>query len=199
MVTILLTIKGKGNSVKFLKDSNSHFNIANLVTFGNITSGLLALYLITTGSFFLATIFLWVAGGFDILDGKLARKYNLSNQFGIQLDSFADFLSFVIVPSMLMFYSVYLVELSGFLLFLSGFVSIFYIISGLRRLIVFNIKADEGSVDTHFEGVPTPLGAIFLWMVYLLNVYIGVSSFVVMLVMLVTAYLFNTSMKIKHL
>ena len=53
-----------------------------------------------------AALFAWLGGGFDIFYGKIARKYNLSTQFGIQLDSFADFGSFVIVPAMFIYFTV---------------------------------------------------------------------------------------------
>ena len=39
---------------------------------------------------------------------------------------------------------------------------VYYVISGLRRLIQFNINADEGKVEKYFTGIPTPLGAILL-------------------------------------
>ena len=81
----------------FLYDKNSHFNIANLVTFANITAGLVAMYFIQQGDFFTAIVLAWIGGAFDIMDGKLARKYRLSCEFGIQIDSFADFISFVVM------------------------------------------------------------------------------------------------------
>ena len=93
--------------MKFLWTPNSHFNLANLFTFVNITAGLMAVYFITQNNFILAIILAWTGGAFDIFDGKIARKYNLSNEFGIQLDSFADFLSFVLVPVFLIFQAVY--------------------------------------------------------------------------------------------
>ncbi len=50
---------------------------------------------------------------------------------------------------------------------LIAFVFIYYVISGLRRLIQFNINANEGEVEKYFTGIPTPfrsnssLGSIF--------------------------------------
>ncbi len=88
-----------------LFDKNNRFNMANLISFGNIASGLMAIYFIVAGNFFVAIVLAWIAGGLDIADGKVARKYNLSTEFGVQLDSFADFLSFVVMPSFLLFYA----------------------------------------------------------------------------------------------
>ncbi len=182
----------------FLYKSTSHFNLANLFTFGNITGGLLATYLITQNNFFWAIIFAWIGGALDIFDGKIARKYDLSNEFGVQLDSFADFLSFVLVPVFLIFQAIYTKELSGFSLFIAGIVSVYYVISGLRRLIQFNINAEAGNVEKYFIGVPTPLGAILLWLVYLSNLYIGISAGFVMFLMIVIGWSLNSTLKVPH-
>jgi CDP-diacylglycerol--serine O-phosphatidyltransferase len=184
--------------MKFLYTPTSHFNLANLFTFVNITAGLLAVYFITQNNFFVAIILAWIGGAFDIFDGKIARKYNLSNEFGIQLDSFADFLSFVLVPVFLIFQAVYAPSLSGFLLIVAAIVSIYYVISGLRRLIHFNINADAGEVENYFTGVPTPLGAILLWLVYLSNSYHIVPSLVVIVLMALIGWSLNSKIKVKH-
>lgn len=184
--------------MKFLYTSTSHFNLANLFTFVNITAGLMATYFITQNNFFIAIILAWVGGAFDIFDGKIARKYNLSNEFGIQLDSFADFLSFVLVPVFLIFQAVYSTSFNGASLILASVVSIYYVISGLRRLIHFNINADAGEVDKYFTGVPTPLGAILLWLVYLANAYEILPAFVVVILMAAIGWSLNSKLKVRH-
>ena len=183
-----------------LYDKDNRFNIANLITFGNIACGVAAMYLIQQNNFFTAIILAWIAGGLDIADGKVARKYQLSTEFGIQLDSFADFLSFVVMPAFLLFYAVkYYVGISGMEELLLGVVFIWYIISGLRRLIEFNMKVDAGEVAKYFEGVPTPLGAILLWILYLLTAYgVLASGYVVALLTLVIAWSLNSKLKIPH-
>ena len=183
----------------FLFNKNNHFNLANIVTFFNIASGVFAIYFLTHQEFFAAALFAWLAGGFDIIDGKIARKYNLSTEFGIQLDSYADFLSFVIVPTMFIYFAV--IDTKELILFtpLVVFAFIYYVISGLRRLIQFNINAQEGEVEKYFIGVPTPLGAILLWAVYLVFLTGFISETVVLFSMIVIGYLLNSKIKIKHL
>lgn len=185
--------------MKFLFTPSSHFNLANMFTFVNITAGLLATYFITQNNFFVAIILAWIGGAFDIFDGKIARKFKLSNEFGIQLDSFADFLSFVLVPVFLIFQATYSKSFEGVELVLAGIVSIFYVISGLRRLIQFNINSDAGSVEKYFVGVPTPLGAILLWLVYLANTYNFLPSYAVIAMMAFIGWSLNSKIKVKHL
>ena len=184
--------------MKFLWTSTSHFNLANLFTFVNITAGLCATYFITQNNFILAIILAWIGGAFDIFDGKIARKYNLSNEFGVQLDSFADFLSFVLVPVFLIFQASYATQLSGVTLILASIISIYYVISGLRRLIHFNLHTDAGEVDKYFTGVPTPLGAILLWLVYLTNAYELIPAVGVMVLMLAIGWSLNSTIKVRH-
>ena len=180
-----------------LFDKENHFNLANLVTFSNISLGIVAMYFIQQGNFFIAIILAWIAGAFDILDGKIARKYHLSCEFGIQLDSFADFISFVVMPSFLLFYA--LEKNSTLQTVVAGIVFLFYIISGLRRLIDFNLKSEAGTVTKYFEGVPTPLGAILLWVLYLIYSYGLIENiYLILLMVFVIAYLLNSKVKIPH-
>jgi CDP-diacylglycerol--serine O-phosphatidyltransferase len=180
----------------FHKDNR--FNIANLITFGNIAAGLIAIHFIVHGDYFTAIILAWIAGALDIADGKVARKYNLSTEFGIQVDSFADFLSFVVMPSFLLYYAI-TEQSSGTVQLILGIVFIFYIISGLRRLIEFNIGMEVGEAAKYFVGVPTPLGAILLWILYLLFTYgIIPNPYIIGVLVLVIAWSLNSKLKIRH-
>jgi len=183
-----------------LFDKNNRFNIANMVTYMNVAAGVMAIFFIVKGDFFTAIVLAWIGGAFDIIDGKLARKYNLSTEFGIQLDSFADFLSFVVMPAFLLFYAVR--QYSGLATVeevVLGLVFIWYIINGLRRLVEFNLKVDVGEVEKYFEGVPTPLGAILLWILYLLTAYgVITSGYVIAVLVTLIAWSLNSKLKIPH-
>ncbi len=185
--------------LSFLFNKDHHFNLANIVTFFNIASGVFAIYFLTHHEFLAAALFAWLAGGFDIIDGKIARKYNLSTQFGIQLDSYADFLSFVIVPAMFIYFAVIDTKEVFLSMPLIVFAFVYYIIAGLRRLIQFNINADEGQVEKYFTGIPTPLGAILLWFIYLIFLTGFITETFVLLMMILIGYLLNSKIKIPHL
>lgn len=181
-----------------LFDKNNRFNLANLITFGNIACGIIAIHFILQGEFFIAIILAWIAGALDIMDGKVARKYKLSTEFGIQVDSFADFISFVVMPSFLLYYAI-TAGSSGWEQLVLGLVFIFYIISGLRRLIEFNLKVEVGEAEKFFTGVPTPLGAILQWVLYLLFVYGVISNpLAIGLLVIAIAWSLNSQLKIPH-
>jgi len=181
-----------------LFDKDNRFNIANLITFGNIAAGLIAIHFIVHGDYFTAIVLAWIAGALDIADGKVARKYNLSTEFGIQVDSFADFISFVVMPSFLLYYAT-TEQSSVTVQVILGVVFIVYVISGLRRLIEFNIEVEAGEAAKYFVGVPTPLGAILLWVLYLLYAYgIVTYPYLIGVLVLVIAWSLNSSLKIRH-
>jgi CDP-diacylglycerol--serine O-phosphatidyltransferase len=183
-----------------LFDKNNRFNIANMVTYLNVSLGVMAIFFIVKGDFFTAIVLAWIAGACDIIDGKLARKFDLSTEFGIQLDSFADFLSFVVMPPFLLFYAVrHYSGITGVEELVLGLVFVWYIINGLRRLVEFNLKVDVGKVEKYFEGVPTPLGAILLWVLYLLNAYgILMSGYIIAVLVMIIAWSLNSKLKIPH-
>jgi CDP-diacylglycerol--serine O-phosphatidyltransferase len=183
--------------MRFLYEPSSHFNLANLLTMVNIACGLVASYLIVHHHFALAALFAWIGGAFDIFDGKVARKYGLSNPFGVQLDSFADFLSFVLVPVFFIFEGVY-GHLDGVWFALAAIVSVYYVISGLRRVIQFNLDASPGEVGKFFIGVPTPLGAILLWLAWLGHIYGLLPAPLVIVFMGVIGWLLNSTVKVPH-
>jgi CDP-diacylglycerol--serine O-phosphatidyltransferase len=66
-------------------------------------------------------------------------------------------------------------------------------------LIEFNLKVDAGEVAKYFEGVPTPLGAILLWVLYLLYSYgVVANPYVIASLVVVIAWALNSKIKIKH-
>ena len=181
-----------------LFDKNNRFNLANLITFGNIAAGLIAIHFIVHGDYFTAIVLAWIGGALDIADGKVARKYNLSTEFGIQVDSYADFISFVVMPSFLLYYAM-TEQGTGVEQIIIGLVFIVYIVSGLRRLIEFNMKSEEGEVAKFFEGVPTPLGAILLWVLYLIFSYDVIANpWIISVFVAVIAWSLNSTLKIPH-
>jgi len=101
-----------------------------------------------------------LAGVFDGLDGRVARATNTATEFGVQLDSLADVLSFGMAPAILAYrYGFFQLGLHDPQLRAVGWAaSFFFIACGALRLARFNVQV--GFVDSRFfVGMPIPVGA----------------------------------------
>ena len=100
-------------------------NIPNLITLCNLTLGLLAIFHGLINSNLVLCSFLIISGVFlDFLDGKIARYLKVESDFGKQLDSFADMVTFGIAPSVIIYK---LLELSGSTLLILPFAYQFFL------------------------------------------------------------------------
>ena len=110
--------------------------------------------------------FLWaagllvLAGVFDGLDGRVARATNTATEFGVQLDSLADVISFGMAPAILAYrYGFFQLGIQDSHLRAVGWAACFvFIACGALRLARFNVQV--GAVDSRFfVGLPIPAGA----------------------------------------
>jgi CDP-diacylglycerol--serine O-phosphatidyltransferase len=110
--------------------------------------------------------FLWaagllvLAGLFDGLDGRVARATNTATEFGVQLDSLADVVSFGMAPAILAYrFGFFQLGIHDSHLRAVGWAACFvFTACGALRLARFNIQV--GAVDSrYFVGLPIPAGA----------------------------------------
>mgnify|MGYP003626197746 CR=1 FL=1 len=132
--------------------------IPNILTTFALCAGLTALRFSLEGRFEAAVEALIVAAVLDTFDGLIARMLKQTSSFGAQLDSLSDFLSFGIVPAVML----YLWSLNG--LGLAGWaLSLVFCVCCALRLARFNVGALERPVapelSKFFTGVPSPAGA----------------------------------------
>jgi CDP-diacylglycerol--serine O-phosphatidyltransferase len=119
-----------------------------------------------------AAIAILFAIPFDALDGRIARMTNTCSDFGRELDSLADVITFGVAPSLLAFvWGFHFLptsenpELRMHLVQAGAFVSFLFLLSGASRLARFNISHDPqprnpGRPDRkYFVGMPIPAGA----------------------------------------
>src|SRR5262245_56785023 len=117
-----------------------------------------------------AAITIGLAALFDLLDGRVARLTNATSEFGLELDSIADVVSFGIAPAMLAFAWGY-GEVPN--LHKVGWAASFlFVICGALRLAGFNVQArrphlnlppKNPKVDKKaFVGMPIPVGAAMI-------------------------------------
>ena len=82
----------------------SIFILPSLFTVGNIFCGYFAIISTMRGNYDAAAQAIGIAIVLDMLDGRIARLTNSASDFGLQLDSLADVISFGVAPSVLAFF-----------------------------------------------------------------------------------------------
>ena len=165
-------------------------NLANCVTYLGIAAAVVGVCFASTPK--IAMLMLIVSGICDLFDGRVARLFprtDLEKAFGIQLDSFADTVSFVIFPAVFLIAQIRTVW--------TVLLAVFYVYCGVTRLCWFDITTDG---DTkYFSGVPVTYISLFLPLLYAVGALFGlaVSPIIIGVLMLVMAILFVVNLKVK--
>jgi CDP-diacylglycerol---serine O-phosphatidyltransferase len=131
----------------------------NAITAFSLTSGFLSLIFTSKGDFQLAAVMIFAAAIFDLLDGIAARLLKTTSQFGVELDSLADVVSFGAAPAFLIYsFHFYQLDILGIV------ISAMPLIFGAFRLARFNSQIEEIETKGDFKGLPIPLSAITIAM-----------------------------------
>jgi CDP-diacylglycerol--serine O-phosphatidyltransferase len=119
-----------------------------------MTFGILSMTSSIRGNFIQAAWLLVGALACDICDGRVARLTHTTSEFGLQLDSLSDLVSFGIAPAIMM-YMVVLKTMPK----IGIAIAVLYVICCALRLARFNVLAQENIVQKNFIGLPTPASA----------------------------------------
>ncbi len=135
------------------RPSRAVFLLPALLTLGNIFLGFFAIVKAIDGRFALAAGCVVFAALLDKFDGLVARKTGTVSDFGKELDSLADVISFGMAPALIAF-TWGLGEIPK----LGWAICFLFLTSGTLRLARFNVQAS--SLDRRwFAGLPTPAAA----------------------------------------
>jgi CDP-diacylglycerol--serine O-phosphatidyltransferase len=157
--------------------------LPSLITSGGIFAGFYVIIASTDGNFKHAAWFILVAAIFDALDGKVARLTNSTSQFGVELDSLADVVSFGVAPGVLLY--LWALRPFGKLGWLAAFL---YVICGALRLARFNVQVTTVE-SRRFVGMPIPAAACIVATCVLLFYDLGGSGTIKMVSMLLLVFL----------
>jgi CDP-diacylglycerol--serine O-phosphatidyltransferase len=153
--------------------------LPNLLTTFNLTCGILAILLTLENSsdqtpgFKNYSVSAWLilaAMVFDFLDGKVARWTHAVSEFGVKIDSLADFISFGIAPVVITYFAL----LQDVPLLIRGLSGGLFLFGGAWRLARFNCEVQTHDDHTYFTGLPIPAAAAFVCTIVL--VYLGPGS-----------------------
>jgi CDP-diacylglycerol--serine O-phosphatidyltransferase len=125
------------------------------LTLGNLFCGVFAIILASRGQFVQAGVSVLIGGVCDALDGQVARATNAGTQFGEELDSLVDAITFGLAPGLIMYFAVLNRDNWDWV------VVFLFAACAVMRLARFNIE-QAGTAKTYFQGLPSPAAGITL-------------------------------------
>ena len=147
---------------KLVTSKKTRYLLPNILTLAGVCLGISSIKFSIDGNFSLAVIFILLAAILDALDGRIARLIKGTSEFGKELDSLTDFVSFGIAPVFILYFW----ELNNYGK-LGWAITLIYSVCCVLRLARFNLtKVDDKQLwkSNYFEGVPSPAGGILILM-----------------------------------
>lgn len=136
---------------------NRRIAVPSFFTLMNLFSGFLAIISISNGELVRGAWLIALAGLFDVFDGLMARLANATSDFGIELDSLSDMVSFGVAPGFMIYtWSLHEFGFAGVIL------SALPPLCGAVRLARFNVNTRLRPSKESFSGLPIPAQAIML-------------------------------------
>ena len=161
---------------KLVSSKKTRYLLPNILTLAGVCLGISSIKFSIDGNFALAVTLILLAAILDALDGRIARLIKGTSEFGKELDSLTDFVSFGIAPVFILYFW----ELSNYGK-LGWAITLIYSVCCVIRLARFNltkITETEAWKNNFFEGVPSPAGGLLILMplIYeLTNLNIGMN------------------------
>ena len=145
---------------KIVESKKTRYILPNILTIAGVCLGISSIKFSIDLNFSMAVIFITLAAILDALDGRIARLIKGTSDFGKELDSLTDFVSFGIAPAFI----IYFWELNKYGK-LGWAITLIYSVCCVLRLARFNLtkfSSDESWKQNYFEGVPSPIGALLI-------------------------------------
>ena len=147
---------------KLVTSKKTRYLLPNILTLGGVCLGISSIKFSIDGNFSLAVTLILFAAILDALDGRIARLIKGTSEFGKELDSLTDFVSFGIAPVFILYFW----ELNTYGK-LGWAITLIYSVCCVLRLARFNLTKTNQNQEwknNFFEGVPSPAGGLLILM-----------------------------------
>ena len=168
-----------------------YYNKSVILTFVGILISIYGMLNVTNTDVALTCLIL--AGICDLFDGVVARKCKRTEKekaFGVQIDSLADVISFLMFP-------VFFVLFNSDNKILATIVAGVYILAGVERLGWFNVNQEEGKKG-YYDGLPVTYSALIIPIANvvfeLLKIQFKYTNYIILIVL---AFLYVVNVKMK--
>jgi len=168
-------------------------SIPNILTFINLSLGIISIVEILSNNFTGAAIFIILAALVDRYDGRIARFINVESELGKELDSLADLISFGVAPALLIFIEYNYLNTNtrtyGIVVMLA------FVICGSYRLAKYNVSEFTG----FFTGIPITIAGSILALFSLLVPRSSITIFLSIALTMVLSYLMISKLKLAKM
>tara|TARA_B100000963_G_scaffold359216_1_gene385866 strand:- start:421 stop:1209 length:789 start_codon:yes stop_codon:yes gene_type:complete len=147
---------------KLVSSKKTRYLLPNILTLAGVCLGISSIKFSIDGNYNLAITLILFAAILDALDGRIARLIKGTSEFGKELDSLTDFVSFGIAPAFILYFW----ELNNYGKF-GWAITLTYSVCCVLRLARFNltkIESSESWKNNYFEGIPSPAGGLLILM-----------------------------------
>ena len=147
---------------KLVSSKKTRYLLPNIITLGGVCLGISSIKFSIDGNFSLAVTLILLAAILDALDGRIARLIKGTSEFGKELDSLTDFVSFGIAPVLILYF--WELNIYGKL---GWAIALIYSVCCVLRLARFNLTKTNNQPEwknNFFEGVPSPAGGLLILM-----------------------------------
>ena len=177
---------------KLVSSKKTRYLLPNILTLAGVCLGISSIKFSIDGNFNLAVTLILLAAILDALDGRVARLIKGTSEFGKELDSLTDFVSFGIAPVFILYFW----ELNNYGK-LGWAITLIYSVCCVLRLARFNLTKIEETQEwknNFFEGIPSPAGGLLILMPLIyeltnLNIGLDVKKFTPFLTVLIAILL----------
>ena len=150
----------KKNKFKVVSVNKSRHILPSVLTLIGVCLGITSIKFAMDGDFGFAVLFVIVAAILDGLDGRVARMIKGTSDFGKELDSLTDFVSFGIAPVFI----IYFWELNQFGK-IGWLLVLLFSVCCVLRLARFNLTKFDDNEEwkmNFFQGIPSPAGGCLI-------------------------------------
>ncbi len=150
----------KNNKFKLVSSKRTRYLLPNILTLGGVCLGISSIKFSIDGNYSLSVTLILLAAILDALDGRIARLLKGTSEFGKELDSLTDFVSFGIAPVFVLYFW----ELNNYGK-LGWAITLIFSVCCVLRLARFNLAKTENLdnwKNNFFEGIPSPAAGILI-------------------------------------
>ncbi len=150
----------KNKKFKLVSSKRTRYLLPNILTLGGVCLGISSIKFSIDGNYNLSITLILLAAILDALDGRIARLLKGTSEFGKELDSLTDFVSFGIAPVFVLYFW----ELNNYGK-LGWAITLIFSVCCVLRLARFNLTKTEILDDwknNFFEGIPSPAAGILI-------------------------------------